>query len=126
MKKCEYCGKEISYHEQYCNDDCHLCANKYYERSERFAKLFYVVSTACVIGIPVGLFLFSVLKLPGIMIASISAEILGIMLIFIPIPTEGMIKKHKIKKAVMRTRIFGLVVIGLGMLIFGLMTIFAA
>lgn len=125
MKKCEYCGKEISYHEQYCSDDCHICANNYYERSQKFTKLFYAVSMACVIGIPVGLFLFSFLKLMGVLIASISAEALGFLLILIPIPTEGMIKKHKIKAAVRRTRIFGIFVLALGVLIFGLLLVFA-
>lgn len=124
MKKCEYCAKEISYHEQYCSDECHLNANKYYEKSQKLTNFFYVISMACVIGIPVGLFLFSFLKLLGILIASISAEVLGLMLIFIPIPTEGMIKKRKIKEAVKRTRIFGICMLILGFLIFGLLLFF--
>ena len=61
MKQCEYCGKEISYHELYCSDDCQIKANRFYERSEKFSKPFTVVNTACVFGIPVGLFLMSFL-----------------------------------------------------------------
>lgn len=124
MKKCGFCGKEITYHQQYCCDECQINANKYYEKSEKFAKVFYVVSMICLIGIPVGLFLLSVFKLPGAIIASACCIVLGILIILVPMPTEGMIKKNKIKKAVFRTRIFGLCVIALGILIMGLMVIF--
>ena len=29
MKKCDYCAKEISYFEQYCDENCQANANKY-------------------------------------------------------------------------------------------------
>ena len=124
MKKCGFCGKEITYHQQYCCDECQINANKYYEKSEKFAKAFYVISMICLIGIPVGLFLLSFIKLPGAIIASASCIVLGILVILVPMPTEGMIKKNKIQKAVFRTRIFGWCVIALGILIMGLMFIF--
>lgn len=126
MKKCEYCAKEISYHEIYCSDECQRNANRFYERNARFTRLCYFISTVCVIGIPVGLFLFSFTKLLGALIASVSCFILGVMLLLIPLPTEGMIKKHKIRNAVMRTRILGLCMLGLGALIVGLLIIFGA
>ncbi len=47
MKKCEYCAKEISYHQQYCDDDCHRRANQYYENCDRFSKLFMGVNVVC-------------------------------------------------------------------------------
>ena len=81
MKQCEYCGKEISYHELYCSDDCQIKANRFYERSEKFSKPFTVVNTACVFGIPVGLFLMSFLKLLGTVVASGSCIVLGLMLL---------------------------------------------
>lgn len=124
MKKCEYCGKEISYHEQYCSEDCHLNANRFYERSEKLARPFYFLSTVCVIGIPIGLFLFSFMRLPGAVIAAVCCEILGIMILLAPMPTEGMIKKNKIKKAMAKTRIFGLCMLALGFLIVGLLLFF--
>ena len=62
MKKCEYCAKEISYHEQYCSDECHINANKYYEKAEKFARPFYIISTICVIAIPVFILIY---KGPG-------------------------------------------------------------
>ena len=81
MKKCEYCAKEISYHEQYCSIDCHAEANKYYEKCEKFGKLFSIINGICVFGIPIGLFVSTFLRLPGTIIALVSCVVLGIMLI---------------------------------------------
>ena len=36
MKKCEYCAKEISYHEMYCCYECQNSANKYYDLKDKF------------------------------------------------------------------------------------------
>lgn len=124
MKKCDYCAKEISYFDQYCSDDCHIRANKYYETEEKFGKIFSVINAICVFGIPVGIFLFSFAKLVGALIAAGSCVILGIMLILLPFPTEGMISKFKLKKAMKITRILGIVVIGLGFLIIGFLFFF--
>ena len=126
MKKCGFCGKEITYHQQYCCDECQINANKYYEKSEKFAKIFYVISMACVIGIPIGLFLFSFIKTPGAVISSVCCLVLGIMILIVPMPTESMIKKNKIKKAIFKTRIFGICVLALGLLIMGLPMVFGA
>ncbi|MDO4830758.1 MAG: hypothetical protein Q4A46_04710 [Clostridia bacterium] len=124
MKKCDYCAKEISYFDQYCSDDCHIRANKYYETEEKFGKIFSVINAICVFGIPVGIFLFSFAKLVGALIAAGSCVILGIMLILLPFPTEGIISKFKLKKAMKITRIVGIVVIGLGFLIIGFLFFF--
>ena len=122
MKLCDYCGKEISYFEQYCSDDCQAAANRFYERYEKFGKLFTAVNTVCVFGIPVGLFLMSFLKILGMSVASGSCGFLGLMLLFFPFPTEGMIKKFKISKAVKIVRIFGVAVMLLGLFIAGMLT----
>ena len=117
MKKCEFCGKQISYFDQYCDDECHIMANKFYEKSERFSKVFSIINGICVFGIPVGLFLISFSRSVGLTVALASCIILGIMLIILPFPTENMISKFKIQKAVKITRIIGCVVIFLGLLI---------
>lgn len=117
MKKCEYCGKEISYFDQYCDDECHIMANKFYERQERFGKLFSVINGICVFGIPVGLFTFSFSLTVGTIISVASCFVLGIMLLLLPFPTEGMISKYKIKNAVKKTRIVGIGIIILGIII---------
>lgn len=122
MKKCEYCAKEISYYDQYCSDECQIKANKHYELSDKFAKIFLVINVIGVFGIPVGLFLMSISKYVGAVVASGSCVLLGIMLIFLPFPTESMIKKFKIKKAMTITRIVGIAVVALGCAIAGMIT----
>ena len=122
MKQCEYCGKEISYHEIYCSEDCQIKANRFYERCEKFSIPFTAVNTVCVFGIPIGLFLMSFLKVLGTVVASGSCIVLGLMLIIFPFPTEGMIKKFKIKKAIKIVRILGIAVIVLGLFIAGMLT----
>lgn len=120
MKKCDYCAKEISYYEQYCCEECERRTVEYHERNQRFAKLFMIVNTVCVFGIPVGLFLASFSAAVGLSVAVASCVVLGLMLILLPFPTEGMVRKHKLKKALSLSRIFGCAVIGLGALIAGL------
>ena len=117
MKKCEFCGKQISYFDQYCDDECHIKANKFYEKSERFSKVFSIINGICVFGIPVGLFLISFSRSVGLTVALASCIILGIMLIILPFPTENMISKFKIQKAVKITRIIGCAVIFIVLLI---------
>ena len=119
MKKCDYCAKEITYFEQYCSDECQRRANKYYETSEKYGKLFSVINVTCVFGIPVGLFLFPFSKSVGTVLASVCCVVLGIMLLFLPFPTEGMISKLKLQKSMKITRIIGASVIALGFLIIG-------
>lgn len=119
MKKCDYCAKEISYHEQYCSDDCQRKANQYYEKYEKFARLFTVVNTVCVFGIPIGLFFMSFLRVLGTCISAGSCVVLGVMLILFPFPTEGMIRKYKLEKSLKITRFVGVGVIVLGVLVAG-------
>ena len=35
MKKCEFCGKEISYFDMYCQDECQENANKFYDLRDK-------------------------------------------------------------------------------------------
>ncbi|MCQ2513878.1 MAG: hypothetical protein MJ089_02135 [Ruminococcus sp.] len=125
MKKCEYCAKEISYFEQYCDDECQLKANKFFELRERFESLFSVIDGVCVFGIPIGLFIFSFAKNAGMVITVASFLILGIMIILLPFPTDNMISKFKLKKAIKITRIIGLVSLLFGVIAFLFMFFFA-
>lgn len=114
MKKCDFCAKEISYFDQYCSDECHAKTNKYYETSDKFGSFFSIVNGICVFGIPVGLFLLPFAEDVGMVVALISCLILGIMLILLPFPTDNMISKFKLQKAMKITRIIGMCVIALG------------
>lgn len=124
MKKCEYCAKEISYFEQYCDEDCHADANKFYELREKFEHIFSIVNGICVFGIPIGIFLFSFLRTAGMIITLLSCLVLGIMLILLPFPTENMISKHKIQKSVKITRYIGFAVLVFGIAAFVFMMFF--
>ncbi|MGN1202315.1 MAG: hypothetical protein ACI4RF_03405, partial [Eubacterium sp.] len=117
-------AKEISYFEQYCDTECHAKANKFYETRERFEKLFSLIDGICVFGIPVGLFMFSFLRTAGMITTVLSFLILGTMLILLPFPTENMISKYKLKKAIKICRYVGAAVIALGILAFVFMFFF--
>lgn len=119
MKKCDYCAKEITYFDQYCCDECERLTIEFHERAEKYSRLFTIVNTICVFGIPAGLFLLSFSRV-GAFISAISCIVLGIMLMVLPMPTEGMIRKHKLQKAIKINRIFGIAVMALSVLIMGL------
>lgn len=120
MKQCEYCGKSISYHDQYCSDECQIAANQYYSKTEKFAKPFMIVNTVCVFGIPIGIFLMSIQRMVGASVAAACCVILGIMLLIFPFATDGMIRKFKIGMATRVTRIVGICTIVLGIAVAGL------
>lgn len=122
MKRCEYCGKEISYFEQYCDENCQMNANKFYEKKERFTGIFSFLCAVCVIAIPIGIFMFSFLRDIGAITVISSCFILALLLFLLPFPTDDMISKHKIKKAVKMTKIVSYIVFGIGVafLIFSL------
>lgn len=114
MKKCEYCGKEISYFDQYCCDDCQRDAIKFYDFREKYTSIFSIINCISVFGIPVGIFIFAFAKDIGFTIATISLIVLGIMVMILPFPTENMLSKRKIKQSVKLTRILGLILFVLG------------
>ena len=114
MKKCDYCGKEISYFDQYCCDDCHRNANNFYEFREKFTKIFSITNIVGVFCIPVGIFLFAFSNAIGASLVAFSLTLLGIIVTLLPFPAENMITKNKIKKAVKQTRIIGIVLLILG------------
>ena len=124
MKKCDYCGKEISYMEQYCDENCQRGALKYYELQEKFSKLFSFINIVCIFGIPIGLFTFSFAAGIGFTILSFSLLLEGITVFIFPFPVENMIHSMKIKKAMNVTRIIGAVIFILGVIAFILDLIF--
>lgn len=124
MKHCDYCAKEIDYFDQYCDIDCQVSANKFYELREKYEKLFSIINCICIFGIPIGLFIFTFAKIPGIIVTFVSFIILGTMIILLPFPTENMISKYKLKKALKITRIIGIAVILIGIAAFLFMLLF--
>lgn len=115
MKKCEYCGKEISYFEMYCQDECQENACKFYDLRDKFGKMFAFFDAIFVFMIPIGVFIGSLIGTMGDLMIIIGFIGLGIMLLLLPFATESMIRKHQIKKAKFMCRIFALVLIVIGL-----------
>lgn len=117
MKKCDYCAKEISYMEQYCCEDCQRKTIKFYDFQEKFTKLFSIINCICVFTIPVGLFMFSLVREIGASMIAFALTILGITVYLLPFPTENMISKFKLKKAVKICKIIGAVIFIVGIIL---------
>ena len=105
MKKCEYCAKEISYHEMFCSDECQNASNKFYEMREKYQKPFSVINGIFVLAIGICIFLYAFTRGIGAIGASVSMLILGVMYLFLPFPPEIMIHKFKLKKAICLSRV---------------------
>lgn len=114
MKRCEYCGKEISYYEQYCKEECHKKANDFYEKREKYTHVFSILCTLTILAIAIGIFIFSMFKLVGTITVVASCVILALLLFLLPFPTEDMISKRKIQQAVKVTRRISYMVFGVG------------
>ena len=119
MKKCEYCAKEISYHEMYCDEECQRKANNYYDLKEKFIKLFAVVNAICVLSIGICIFVFSFMPPVGMYGGAAAFLILGLMYFFLPFPPDNWLDRIKIEKSIMIVRIIAGVffLIGAGLLI---------
>lgn len=124
MKKCNYCGKEISYHRMYCDDDCQKYANDFYDMRNDREKLFGIINGICVMAIGIGIFIYSILPEIGAWMVTSALLILGVMYFICPIPPDIMIHKYKIKKSVRFAKIVAVVlfVLGIGAALFAIFT----
>lgn len=118
MKRCDYCAKEISYFDQYCDEECEKKALDFYALRERYTKVFSILNIIGVFGVPVGLFLSAIDSAIGFSITAFSLILVGTTIIFLPFPVENMISSMKIKKAVFVTRIIGGGFLLLGIIVF--------
>ncbi|MBQ9673108.1 MAG: hypothetical protein IJV39_00590 [Ruminococcus sp.] len=116
MKKCDYCGTEISYHDIYCGEECQDKAAKFYNLRDEYEKLFTFLDAVFVFMIPIGLFIGMFAGNLGDILIVSGLIGLGIMLLILPFPTESMIKKYKIKKAKKLCRYFALILIAVGII----------
>ena len=124
MKKCDYCAKEISYYDQYCDEECERKALNFYSLREKYTKVFSILNVIGVFGIPVGLFLSAIDTAIGFSITAFSLMLVGITVFFLPFPVENMISSMKIKKAVFVTRMIGVGFFSLGVVMFIIRMIF--
>lgn len=114
MKKCEYCSKEISYHEMYCSENCENKAQEYFTKRTKMQKLISVLNImgTCLIG--AGLFVFALQNFIGAMMLAVGGLSVGTITLLLPCPTDNMIKKHQLVKAVKLVRIFGAILLAFG------------
>lgn len=117
MKKCDYCAKEITYFEQYCDENCEKKALDFYTMRDKFTKVFSIINVICVFAIPVGIFLSTMRPRLGYLVGTIALTLLGLTVFALPFPVENMISSMKIKKAVKVTRIFGAVCFIVGLIL---------
>lgn len=116
MKKCAFCAKEITYHEYYCSDDCQIDANNYYDKKEKYQKVFSVINGIFVLGIGIFIFLYSLIPAAGVIGAASCMIILGVTYLLLPFPVDTMIERFKLKKAIFLTRVVAMIVLFLGIL----------
>lgn len=116
MKKCAYCAKEISYHEMYCCDECQIGANEFFEKRDKFQKLFSVINAIFVLGIGIFIFVYSFLRPVGAIGVSSCMLILGVTYFLLPFPVDPMIERFKLKKAIFITKCIAGVLFALGVL----------
>ena len=120
MKKCSYCAKEIGYHEMYCSNECEEKYNSYFTKRTKLQKLLSAVNIVGTCSIALGIFLYAIINVVGTMMVACGALAVGLITILLPTPTDNIIEKHKLEKAVKITRYFGffLTAVGIGALIF--------
>ncbi len=126
MKKCDYCGKQISYSEQYCCDECSQKALKYYHFERKYKNIFGFFNIICAISVMAACFLSLLLSAKiGYIVSGAALTLLGAAVVAFPMPTLNQIKKQKIQKAVFSTRIIGGIISfsGICLLIVGLFVV---
>ena len=125
MKKCEFCAKEISYHEMYCSDECQDHANAFYDKRDKYQKIFSVLNGIFVLGIGVCIFLFPLFPDFSVLSIGVCLTGLGVMYMFLPFPPDIFIAKKKLKESIKIARIIGAVLLaaGIGVLIYGIIRI---
>ncbi len=114
MKKCEFCGKEISYFDQYCNNNCESSTKAFYKKRNRRAKLSSTLTVIALAGFGISAFMFLFgIKWASMMISA-CITLFGILLIIFPYATDYMIKKYTVKKSVVIMKRAGIVILALG------------
>ncbi len=115
MKKCNFCAKEISYHEMFCSKGCENAYNKYFAKRAKLQKL---LSTGNILGtclIAVSIFVIPLQNFVGLLMMAIGGFSVGLITLLLPTPTDNMVKKHKLQKAIKIVKILGIALIAFGL-----------
>ncbi len=114
MKRCEYCAKEIGYHDLYCCAECEEKAAEYFTKRSKLQSLISAINIIGTCMIAIGIFLFAITNIVGGLLMAAGSFSVGIMTLLLPCPTDNMIKKSKLKKAMGFVRLFSLVLFAFG------------
>lgn len=114
MKKCGYCAKEISYNDMYCCESCEEQSKLYYEKRSKNQKLLSTMNIIGTCAIAFGIFLYALDNFIGALLLAIGGLSVGIITLVLPTPTDNLIEKFKLEKAVRLVRILGIVLLAFG------------
>lgn len=123
MKKCEYCAKEISYSQQYCNSSCEGKALNYFQKVNGMRRIFSVLNILIFLLMFVGAFMLILSSTAhGALILGIGGALMGILYMLFPFGTPEQLKKYKIEKMlkINRTIALGALIAGIILLICGI------
>lgn len=114
MKQCNFCAKEISYHEMFCSNNCENAYNNYFAKRAKLQKLLSTVNIlgTCLIG--VGIFVVALQNFVGLLMMAVGGISVGLITLLLPTPTDNMVKKQKLQKAIKFVRIVGIIVLAFG------------
>ena len=114
MKQCQYCAKEISYHQIYCSKECEQLSEEYYHRRVKFQKLISICYITGTVALALAIFIFPLVNIAGAALGIYGGFATGLITLFIPTATDNIIQKYKIKKSMTIVRVFGLVLVAVG------------
>ncbi len=114
MKQCQYCAKQISYHEMYCCEECEKLSAQYYQKRVKAQKLISVCYIVGTVALALAIFTYPLLNILGASLGMLGGFATGLITVFLPTPTDNIIEKYKIKKSTEIVKIFGFVLLAVG------------
>ncbi len=124
MKSCEYCNKEITYHEQYCSKECEEKTVEYYNMISDHTKKFNNILKILLLLFAISLFWILFQANVGFIVFFVTLFLTGIFYNILPFPTMWMIEKKKIEKSIKITKLIGRTFISISLLAIAVILMF--
>lgn len=127
INTCDYCDKEIENGKDYCSAECRKRAyvfTKYYTRWKTLFTVLLVVSAAAV---AVGALMTTALNrlYPSFIIMGCGMILFGLTMLVFPFASQNTFSRFGIRRALLVTRILGIIIAVLGIVCIVLWTWFA-
>lgn len=121
MKQCDYCGKPIDYHHQYCCEECEKNAIHYYNRERRSEKLISFVNIISFFGVIAGCIIAAIYSGKiGCFVCAPLLALLGCVYFICPFAPENITKKYKIIRAQKFIRLFAIIFLAIAVILLAL------